>query len=100
MNDTYYIYMLRCKNNAIYTGITKDIKRRMNEHFEKDKKAAKYTKVMGAKKLETYFKTNSRQKASKLEYHIKKLSKKQKEEFILDKNFDVFNDKINKEDYK
>ena len=30
----YYIYMLRCEDNSIYTGITKELKRRMKEHFE------------------------------------------------------------------
>ena len=33
----YYTYMLRCENNSIYTGITTDVKRRMEEHFSKDK---------------------------------------------------------------
>ena len=32
----YYTYMLRCKDNSIYTGITTDIERRMREHFSKD----------------------------------------------------------------
>ena len=36
--------MLRCENNSIYTGITSDIKRRMEEHFSQNKKCAKYTK--------------------------------------------------------
>lgn len=31
----YYVYMLRCKDNSIYTGITTDINRRMEEHFSK-----------------------------------------------------------------
>ena len=29
----YYIYMLRCKDDSIYTGITTDLDRRMKEHF-------------------------------------------------------------------
>lgn len=33
----YYIYMLRCKDNSIYTGITTDIARRMKEHLTKRK---------------------------------------------------------------
>ena len=39
----YYVYMLRCKDNSIYTGITTDINRRMEEHFSKGQKCAKYT---------------------------------------------------------
>lgn len=45
----YYTYMLRCEDNTIYTGITTDISRRMEEHFCKDKKCAKYTKTHQAK---------------------------------------------------
>ena len=32
----YYIYMLRCKDESIYTGITTDLQRRMQEHFSKE----------------------------------------------------------------
>ena len=75
----YYVYMLRCKDNSIYTGITKDLKRRMKEHFEKTDKCAKYTMVHEAFKLETAWETETKVQASKLEYHIKKsLNKKKK----------------------
>lgn len=39
----YYVYMLRCIDNTIYTGITVDVDRRMKEHFSKNEKCAKYT---------------------------------------------------------
>ena len=52
----YYIYMLRCKDNSIYTGITTDISRRMKEHFNKEKRCAKYTLTHSAKKLENLIK--------------------------------------------
>ena len=78
----YYTYMLRCENNSIYTGITTDIKRRMEEHFGKDKKGAKYTKSHIPKKLECAWKSENKILASKLEYWIKKLTKTQKEDLI------------------
>ena len=86
----YYIYMLRCEDNSLYTGITTDIDRRMKEHLNKDDKCAKYTLNHTVKKLEISWKTENRILASKLEYHIKKLSKKDKEELIQNPN------KINK----
>lgn len=95
----YYIYMLRCKDNSIYTGITTNLDRRMEEHFNKDEKAAKYTKRVGALKLEKSFKTDNRKNASKLEWHIKRLNKKQKEELIVTSDFDVFKGKIQEENY-
>ena len=66
----YYIYMLRCEDNSIYTGITKDIKKRMEEHFSKDKNCAKYTLRHNAKKLEAVWQTENRALASKLEFRI------------------------------
>lgn len=78
----YYVYMLRCEDNSIYTGITTDVKRRISEHFRKDKKCAKYTLRHTAKKLECVFETESRVLASRLEYHIKRLNKEQKEDLI------------------
>lgn len=97
----YYVYMLRCIDNSIYTGITVDIERRMKEHFTKKNNCAKYTLNHIPKKLESVWKTKNRVLASKLEYHIKKLKKKQKEELILNNNLErLFKDKINHNDYE
>ena len=84
----YYIYMLRCEDKSIYTGITTDIERRMKEHFTKDEKCAKYTLTHTAKKLEALWKTENRVLASKLEYWIKNL-----------KIEEVLNDKIECDKY-
>ena len=84
----YYTYMLRCEDNSIYTGITSDIKRRMEEHFSQNKKCAKYTLTHQAQKLECVWESENRILASKLEFHIKKnLTKKEKEALI--KNNDL-----------
>ena len=99
----YYIYMLRCRDNSIYTGITTNIDRRMEEHFSKNEKCAKYTYTHIAKKLEAVWETKNKSLASKLEYHIKKLSKEKKELLIESKDLSrVFlnNEKIDIEDYK
>lgn len=87
----YYVYMLRCEDNTIYTGITKDIDRRMQEHFSQDEKCAKYTKTHKAKRLECAWCTEDRISASKLEYNIKKrLSKAKKEKLIKTQNLSEF----------
>ena len=77
--------MLRCEDNTIYTGITNDIDRRMNEHFNRTNKCAKYTLNHHAKKLEQTFKCSDKSDALKLEYRIKKLKKQDKENLIKDK---------------
>ncbi len=97
----YYIYMLRCKDNSIYTGIAKDLQKRMREHFTKDKSCAKYTLNHGAMKLETAWITQNKSLALKLEYHIKTLSKIKKEELILNNNIsELLYPKIDENMYK
>ena len=69
----YYTYMLRCLDDSIYTGMTNNLRKRIEEHLSKGKNGAKYTKSHGVVKLEM---------ACKLEYYIKNLTKKQKENLI------------------
>ncbi len=97
----YYTYMIRCKDNSIYTGITTNLEKRMQEHFTKDEKCAKYTKKHTAIKLERAWKSENRVFASKLEYWIKHLSKLQKENLIKNpKKLEEFlSDKIEIENY-
>lgn len=80
--------MLRCEDDSIYTGITTNLKRRTLEHFSKNTKCAKYTKRHTPKYLECAWSTKDRSLASKLEFHIKKLTKIQKEELIEKNDLD------------
>lgn len=98
----YYVYMLRCEDDSIYTGIAKDLEKRMNEHFSKDEKCAKYTKSHKAKNLEIFWQTEDKSLASKLEYALKTLKKEQKEKLILKKiNLeDIFAEKLECKKYK
>ena len=88
----YYIYMLRCKDNSIYTGITTDISRRMKEHFNKEKRCAKYTLTHSAKKLEALWVAENKSLASKLEFNIKKLKKQEKENLIKNKEIGKYSE--------
>lgn len=98
----YYIYMLRCSDNSIYTGITTDLNRRIKEHMEKGEKCAKYTSVHDVIKLEAAFTTGSKSDASKLEYRIKKLKKSDKEKLILNNDFlySIFGNKLDMSLYR
>lgn len=89
----YYIYILRCNDESLYTGITTDIVRRYEEH-EKGK-GAKYTKARGVKKIEVSFQCLGRGDASKVENYIKRLSKVKKEFYLL--NSELFSFKIKEE---
>ena len=94
--------MIRCDDNSLYTGITTDIDRRMEEHFSKSEKCAKYTFRHDAKKLERVWISEDRKLASKLEYHIKKLPKTKKENLILKPSNlkEYLGEKIEVEEYK
>ena len=82
----YYLYMLECADQALYTGITIDLKRRIGEH-NKNKLGAKYTAARRPVKLAYSKKFKNRSAASKAEARIKKLTKLQKLELI--KNYPV-----------
>ena len=97
----YYTYILRCKDNSLYTGITTDLERRLKEHKEKGEKTAKYTLRHEAVKMEIAWESENRVLASKLEFNIKKLTKKQKEELIKNPKLlsEFLGDKIQSELY-
>ncbi|WP_300276675.1 GIY-YIG nuclease family protein [Peptacetobacter sp.] len=76
----FYTYIIRCKNNTLYTGYTTDIVRRMNEH--KKGINCKYTKNYGFNNLEIFFESNSKSTAMKLECYIKKLTRLKKIQII------------------
>ena len=86
----YYTYMLRCADNSIYTGMTNDLEKRLEEHVSKSKNGAKYTKSHDVVKLETAWKSKEKSLACKLEYQIKQLSKQQKERLIEGEKLSTF----------
>lgn len=86
----YYTYMLRCADNSIYTGMTNDLEKRLEEHMSKSKNGAKYTKSHDVVKMETAWKSKEKSLACKLEYQIKQLSKQQKERLIEGEKLSTF----------
>ncbi len=77
----YYLYILRCKDKTLYTGIAVDLKRRLGEH-NNSKLGAKYTLARRPVKLVYARKFRNRSLASKEESRIKKLSRKEKLDLI------------------
>jgi len=67
----YFVYMVRCADDTLYTGITTDLERRTQEHNGPDK-GAKYTRVRQPVTLVYHEAHPDRSTASKREYHIKK----------------------------
>ena len=74
----YYIYMLLCSDDSLYTGITPDLKHRMRQHTGQLKGGAKYTKLRPPKELAAVWTAPDKAAAAKAEYAIKHLSAEQK----------------------
>ncbi len=97
INDkSYYIYILRCTDNSLYTGITTDVKRRFEEHLSGKYQGAKYTRSRKPVSVEAVWSCQTRSDASKLECALKKLTKAQKEKLIAENDFFkiIFSDKL------
>jgi putative endonuclease len=77
----YYLYILKCADKTLYTGITTNLKRRVIEHND-TKLGAKYTSSRKPVKLVYSKRFKNRSNASKEEARIKKLKKIKKLELI------------------
>jgi len=77
----YYLYILKCADKTLYTGITTDLERRVAEHNE-NKLGAKYTASRRPVKLVFCKRFKNRSNASKEEARIKKLTRLQKMDLI------------------
>ena len=67
----YYVYIVQCADDTLYTGIATELERRIDEHNHSDK-GAKYTRVRRPVKLVYSEEYPDRSTASKREYEIKK----------------------------
>jgi putative endonuclease len=78
---SYFVYILECCDGSLYTGITTDVTKRLEEHNSSDK-GAKYTKARRPVKLLYEESSSDRSSASKREYAIKKLTRLKKLQLI------------------
>lgn len=81
MDKKYYVYILLTERNTYYCGYTDDIDKRYKAHC--DGHGAKYTKANKPVKLLWSKEFNSKSEAMKEEHRIKKLTRNQKEELII-----------------
>lgn len=72
-SGTWFVYMVRCNDNTLYTGITTDLARRLAEH-NTPTYGARYTRTRRPVKLVYSESAASRSDASKREFLIRKLS--------------------------
>ena len=74
------MYILKCLNGSLYTGMTNDVERRLRAH--KAGKGCRYTRAFGVEKLVYTEKCGSRGGALKREAAIKRLTRKEKLKMI------------------
>ena len=82
----FHVYIVECSDNTLYTGITTNLDRRINEH-NGSKLGAKYTRSRRPVKLVYSRFVGTRSDALKEEYRIKKLSKNEKTQLITNRKY-------------
>ncbi len=76
----WYVYILRCGDGTLYTGITDDVLRRLAAH--RAGRGAKYTRGRGPLELVWQEEVPNKSAALRREYQLKQLSRSEKEQLI------------------
>ncbi len=76
------MYILRCGNGALYTGVTTDVQRRVAEHQDNGRRAARFTRAFAPVELVYSCCTGSKSLAYRVEYRIKRLSREKKDALV------------------
>ncbi len=76
----WYVYLLECGNDTIYTGMTVDPKTRWQTHVRG--RGAKYTRAFPPQRMLALYRCPERQAAARLEYRIKQLDAPAKRRLI------------------
>lgn len=76
----YFVYLVECSDGTLYTGISTDVARRVAEHNAGT--GAKYTRARRPVRVVYVEEAGDRSEASRREFEIKRLSRKEKEALI------------------
>jgi putative endonuclease len=80
MKEVWFLYIVRCGDDSLYSGVTLDVERRLSEH--QDGKGSKYLRGRGPLRVVYTRPFTSRGAALSAEANMKKLSKREKEQLI------------------
>lgn len=78
----WFLYIVRCNDNSLYTGITNDVERRFFEHEKQGSRCSKYLRGKAPLQLVYSQRVGEKGEALRLERRIKSLSRKDKERLI------------------
>lgn len=76
------VYMVRCADGSLYTGVSTDVTRRLREHAGAGGRGARYLRGRGPLELVYCQSVGTRGMALRLEYRIKQLRREQKQSLI------------------
>lgn len=79
--SAWYVYIVRCADDTLYTGITRNLQRRIEEH-NSESGGAKYTRPRRPVEIIYYECADNRSDASKREYQIKSMRLQRKLDLI------------------
>ena len=79
---SWYTYIVRCQDDSLYTGITTDLKRRVQEHNTNNKTGAKSLRHKRPVVLVYYETFGSQTEAAKREKSVKRWTRKYKLKLI------------------
>ncbi len=86
--DDWYVYIVRCRDGSLYTGIATDVERRLAEH--QANKGSKYLRGRGPLKLVLKKRIGNKGRALKVERKVKGLTRQEKERLINDGGSQAF----------
>jgi putative endonuclease len=78
----WWVYMVRCRDRSLYTGIALDLERRIAEHEKGDRRGAKYLRGRGPLELVLAKAVGAKPVALRVERRVKRLRKAEKETLI------------------
>ncbi len=82
MSAGWFVYIVRCGDGSLYTGITTDVGRRFREHGGGDRRGARYLRGKGPLELVFKERVGEKSAALKVEAKIKKMPRSRKEKLV------------------
>lgn len=84
MPATWHLYIVRCRDGTLYTGIATDVTRRLAEHEGAGPRGARYLRGRGPLTLALALEVGARGAALRLEHRVKRMSRADKEALVAD----------------
>ena len=79
---TWFLYIVKCNDDSLYTGVSNDVQRRFREHEKRGSRCSKYLRGKAPLQLVYSVAVGEKGEALRIEHRIKSLSRKDKERLI------------------